>query len=124
MDSSFSSSMKISSSIPKHILPVIVFSQFAGTSLWFAGNAVVPELIAELGLLEMFVGFITMAVQSGFIIGTLVFAVLSVFCFGSDGKRSDHLQFKFYRSNVRTIIHRIFSSRNLSRWNENRFRLA
>lgn len=78
MDSSFSSSMKISSSIPKHILPVIVFSQFAGTSLWFAGNAVVPELIEELNLLEMFVGFITMAVQSGFIIGTLVFAVLSI----------------------------------------------
>ncbi len=78
MDSSFSSSMKISSSIPKHILPVIVFSQFAGTSLWFAGNAVVPELIEELNLLEMFVGFITMAVQSGFITGTLVFAVLSV----------------------------------------------
>lgn len=70
--------MKISSSIPKHILPVIVFSQFAGTSLWFAGNAVVPELIEELNLLEMFVGFITMAVQSGFILGTLVFAVLSI----------------------------------------------
>lgn len=63
---------------PKHILPVIVFAQFAGTSLWFAGNAVVPELIVELSLLEMFVGFITMAVQSGFIIGTLVFAVLSI----------------------------------------------
>ena len=78
MDSFFSSPMQISSSIPKHILPVIVFSQFAGTSLWFAGNAVVPELIEELDLLEMFVGFITMAVQSGFIIGTLVFAVLSV----------------------------------------------
>jgi len=78
MDSSFSSSMQINTSIPKHILPVIVFSQFAGTSLWFAGNAVVPELIEELNLLEMFVGFITMAVQSGFIIGTLVFAVLSV----------------------------------------------
>ncbi len=70
--------MQVTSSIPKHILPVIVFSQFAGTSLWFAGNAVVPELIEELNLLEMFVGFITMAVQSGFIIGTLVFAVLSI----------------------------------------------
>lgn len=70
--------MQKGSSIPKHVLPVIVFSQFAGTSLWFAGNAVVPELIEELNLLEMFVGFITMAVQSGFIIGTLVFAVLSI----------------------------------------------
>jgi len=70
--------MQNETSIPKHILPVIVFSQFAGTSLWFAGNAVVPDLIEELNLLEMFVGFITMAVQSGFIIGTLAFAVLSV----------------------------------------------
>lgn len=70
--------MQTSTSIPKHILPVIVFSQFAGTSLWFAGNAVVPDLIQELDLLEMFVGFITMAVQSGFIIGTLVFAILSI----------------------------------------------
>lgn len=63
---------------PAHILPVIVISQFAGTSLWFAGNAVVPDLIDELNLLEAFIGFVTMAVQSGFIIGTLVFAALSV----------------------------------------------
>lgn len=70
--------MQSNTSVPKHILPVIVFSQFAGTSLWFAGNAVVPDLIKELNLLEMFVGFITMAVQSGFIIGTLIFAVLSI----------------------------------------------
>ncbi len=64
--------------IPKHILPVIVLAQFAGTSLWFAGNAVVNDLVAELNLLEMFVGFITMAVQSGFIIGTLIFAILNL----------------------------------------------
>lgn len=64
--------------IPKHILPVIVFSQFAGTSLWFAGNAVVPDLISELGLEVSAVGYITMAVQAGFIIGTLIFAILNV----------------------------------------------
>lgn len=64
--------------IPAHILPVIVLSQFAGTSLWFAGNAVVPDLIDELNLLEAFIGFVTMAVQSGFIAGTLVFAALSI----------------------------------------------
>lgn len=68
----------MNSSIPKHILPVIVLAQFAGTSLWFAGNAVVDDLIRELNLLEMFIGFITMAVQSGFIIGTLVFAFLNI----------------------------------------------
>ncbi|MBD3617558.1 MAG: MFS transporter [Gracilimonas sp.] len=64
--------------IPRHILPVIVFSQFAGTSLWFAGNAVVPDLVRELGLLGPTIGYITMAVQAGFIVGTLVFAILNV----------------------------------------------
>ena len=29
---------------PAGILPVIILSQFAGTSLWFAGNAVIDEL--------------------------------------------------------------------------------
>lgn len=64
--------------IPAHILPVIVLAQFTGTSLWFAGNAVVSDLIHELSLSESFVGFITMAVQAGFIIGTLCFAILSL----------------------------------------------
>jgi MFS family permease len=64
--------------IPRHILPVIVISQFAGTSLWFAGNAVLPDLMLELSLDASAVGYITMAVQAGFIIGTLVFAVLNV----------------------------------------------
>lgn len=63
---------------PVHVLPVIVFSQFAGTSLWFAGNAVLPDLIAELSLNTAAVGYITMAVQAGFIIGTLFFAALNV----------------------------------------------
>lgn len=65
-------------SIPKRILPAIVFAQFAGTSLWFAGNAVIPDLVQELKLTEMAVGYITSAVQFGFIIGTLVFAFLSI----------------------------------------------
>ena len=29
---------------PVYILPIIVFAQFAGTSLWFAGNAVISDL--------------------------------------------------------------------------------
>jgi predicted MFS family arabinose efflux permease len=64
--------------VPKRILPVIVLAQFAGTSLWFAGNAVIPDLVQELQLTEMAVGYITSAVQFGFIIGTLVFAFLSI----------------------------------------------
>lgn len=65
-------------SIPRRILPVIVFAQFAGTSLWFAGNAVIPDLIRELQLSEMAVGYVTSSVQFGFIAGTLLFAFLSV----------------------------------------------
>lgn len=63
---------------PRFILPVIVFSQFAGTSLWFAGNAILPDLILELSLELSAVGYVTMAVQAGFIIGTLVFASLNI----------------------------------------------
>jgi len=64
--------------IPGHIVPVIVLAQFAGTSLWFAGNAVVNDLTKELQLADFFVGYITMAVQAGFIGGTLIFAVLAI----------------------------------------------
>ena len=64
--------------VPPHILPVIVFAQFAGTSLWFAGNAVVNDLQQLLDVSADVTGAITLAVQLGFITGTLVFAVLSI----------------------------------------------
>lgn len=63
---------------PSRILPVIVVSQLAGTSLWFAGNAVLPDLQARLGLPDRAVGDMTSAVQLGFIAGTLIFALLAV----------------------------------------------
>ncbi|MBI1226748.1 MAG: MFS transporter [Bacteroidetes bacterium] len=64
--------------IPRHVLPVIVFAQFAGTSLWFAGNAIASELQQAFGLAEGATGNLTSAVQLGFITGTLVFALLSI----------------------------------------------
>lgn len=63
---------------PRRILPVILASQFAGTSLWFAGNAVMPDLERRAGLSAEALGDITTAVQLGFIIGTLVFAFLAI----------------------------------------------
>ncbi|HET9663938.1 MAG TPA: MFS transporter, partial [Burkholderiales bacterium] len=63
---------------PRWILSVIVFSQFAGTSLWFAGNAVLAELQREWSLPADALGYITSAVQLGFIFGTLVFAVFAL----------------------------------------------
>ncbi len=58
---------------PRYILPVIVGAQFAGGSLWFAGNAVLPQLRAELGI-DGGVSAITAAVQIGFIVGTALLA--------------------------------------------------
>jgi MFS family permease len=64
--------------VPRRILPVITASQLAGTSVWFAGNAVMPDLIRRGGLSPEALGNITTAVQLGFIAGTLVFAFLAI----------------------------------------------
>lgn len=58
-------------------LPVIVFAQFAGTSLWFAGNAILPELQPLLKTNGL-TSWITSSVQIGFIVGTLVYALLAI----------------------------------------------
>jgi DHA1 family inner membrane transport protein len=66
----------MSIAVPRRILPVIVLSQFAGTSLWFAVNAVMPDLNRAWGMPVATVGMLTSAVQLGFVAGTLVFALL------------------------------------------------
>lgn len=48
------------------------------TSLWFAGNAVLPDLVSSMQLSASFLAHITSAVQFGFIAGTLVFALLAI----------------------------------------------
>lgn len=63
---------------PARILPVIVFSQFAGTALWFAGNTVLADLQSAYGLPDAALGWLTSAVQLGFIAGTLVFAYFAL----------------------------------------------
>ncbi|TJY36516.1 MFS transporter [Pontimicrobium aquaticum] len=62
----------------KIILPIIVFSQFCCTSLWFAGNGVMAVLISTFDLNESALGHLTSTVQLGFICGTLVFALLTI----------------------------------------------
>ena len=64
--------------VPAHLLPVIIFAQFAGTSLWFAGNAVAGDLIQAFQLAPQAIGDLTAAVQLGFIAGTFVFAILAI----------------------------------------------
>ena len=63
---------------PFYILPIIIISQFAGTSLWFVGNAVLTELQANFNLDKHAISNLTSIVQFGFIAGTFVFAFLSI----------------------------------------------
>jgi len=64
--------------VPRRILPVIVGAQFASTSLWFAVNAVMPDVQRAFAAPPEAVGTLTSAVQAGFIVGTLAFALLAV----------------------------------------------
>lgn len=70
--------MNTQATVPRHVLPVLVLAQFAGTSLWFAVNAVMPDLQREFGWPATAVGTLTSALQAGFIAGTLVFALLAI----------------------------------------------
>lgn len=60
------------------VLPIIVFSQFCCTSLWFAGNAIMNDLVSSFNLDPNALGHLTSAVQFGFILGTLVFAIFTI----------------------------------------------
>ncbi|MEL6810810.1 MAG: MFS transporter [Bacteroidota bacterium] len=62
----------------KFILPLIVFAQFCCTSLWFASNGILNELIEVYQLPVSALGSLTSSVQLGFITGTLVFAALTL----------------------------------------------
>lgn len=57
------------------IFYLIVLAQFCGTSVWFAGNSVLPQLQQQFGLPSTSLGFLTSSTQLGFILGTLVFAI-------------------------------------------------
>ena len=60
------------------ILPVIIVSQFTGTSLWFASNAVMGDLRQAWGLGDAALSYMTSSVQLGFIVGTLIFAFFTI----------------------------------------------
>jgi MFS family permease len=63
---------------PPWTLPIIVFAQFAGTSIWFSGNAVLPDLMRRWPSPSSMAGWVTSAVQLGFISGTLTFAFFAI----------------------------------------------
>lgn len=60
------------------ILPTIVIAQFLCTSLWFAGNAVLPDIVKSFPTETNLLANLTSMVQFGFISGTLIFAVFAI----------------------------------------------
>jgi MFS family permease len=54
---------------------VIVIAQLFGTSLWFSANSAADDLIRAWGIAPAEIGTLTNAVQLGFILGTLTFAI-------------------------------------------------
>lgn len=62
----------------KRVLPVIVISQFFCTSVWFAGNAILPDLTIHFHLEKSNLAHFISAVQFGFIAGTFTFAFLGI----------------------------------------------
>ncbi len=59
---------------PSYTLLAIIVAQFLGTSLWFVGNSIVDEVAPLWPEIDGAVGWLTIAVQLGFIAGTLVYA--------------------------------------------------
>ncbi|HQU90500.1 MAG TPA: MFS transporter, partial [Denitromonas sp.] len=57
------------------VVPTIVIAQLFGTSLWFSANAAADDLIRAWGIGPADIGRLTNAVQLGFIVGTLGFAL-------------------------------------------------
>jgi len=59
----------------KNPVPIIVLAQLFGTSLWFSANSAADDLIRQWDITPADLGTLTNAVQFGFILGTLSFAI-------------------------------------------------
>jgi len=60
------------------VLTLLALAELLGLSLWFSGSAVVPALTKEWQLTEAQVSWISIAVQLGFVVGTLISAVFNL----------------------------------------------
>ncbi|HEX5624741.1 MAG TPA: MFS transporter [Saprospiraceae bacterium] len=62
----------------RRIITIIVLSQLFCCTVWFGGNAVLPEILAEGSFHPGILAHMTSSVQFGFITGTLLFALLMI----------------------------------------------
>jgi MFS family permease len=60
------------------MLAVVSLAQFLGMTLWFSATAVTPLLIIEFDIAPSHAAWLTMAVQAGFVAGTLFSALTNV----------------------------------------------
>jgi len=60
------------------MLAVVSVAQFLGMTLWFSATAVTPLLVREFDIPPGHVAWLTMAVQAGFVAGTLVSALTNL----------------------------------------------
>jgi MFS family permease len=60
------------------MLALLSLAELLGMSLWFSGSAVVPALRQDWNLTDAAAGWLTIAVQLGFVVGTLVSALFNL----------------------------------------------
>jgi MFS family permease len=60
------------------MLGVVSLAQFLGMTLWFSATAVTPLLVYDFDISPTHAAWLTMAVQAGFVVGTLVSAVANL----------------------------------------------
>jgi len=78
LDSTSSNQNPISSPSRWRALTLLALAELLAMSLWFGGSAVVPALRAEWHLSDAAVNWLTLAVQIGFVCGTLLSAFLNL----------------------------------------------
>ena len=64
--------------MPKRMLLLIAAAQLLGMTLWFSATAAAPAIAAELSISSSGMAWLTMAVQAGFVVGTLISATLNL----------------------------------------------
>jgi MFS family permease len=64
--------------VARRMLARVAFAQFLGMTLWFSATAAGPAIAAEFLLTRSTTAWLTMAVQAGFVLGTLASGVLNL----------------------------------------------
>jgi MFS family permease len=62
----------------KRMLLLVATAQFLGMTLWFSATAAAPSIASELSISPSATAWLTMAVQAGFVVGTLISATLNL----------------------------------------------